>query len=149
MHSNTNREVLEMAGDLISKGADHKKIVKALFNTTPVGQLKLWGRVMARAHVSKKHAVVSAITEKDFKECEAKPEDLSGVIDFLNAVPDSKLAILLAEDQEGNIKGSMRTQSEKIDLSKLAGIFGGGGHKKASGFTIPGRIQPEITWKIR
>ena len=31
------------------------------------------------------------------------------------------------------IKGSMRTTSE-FDLTKLAKLFGGGGHKKAAGF---------------
>ncbi len=53
-----------------------------------------------------------------------------------------------SEDRKGNIKGSMRTQRDDIDLTRLAGLFGGGGHKKASGFTIPGKLKPEITWKI-
>jgi phosphoesterase RecJ-like protein len=148
MHSNTTPEVLEMGGELIAYGADRRKIVKALLHTNPVSQLKLWGRVLKRARLSQKNAVVSAITNKDFEECGAEPEDLSGVIDFLNAVPGGKLAVLLTEDQKGNIKGSMRTQREDIDLSRLAGIFGGGGHKKASGFTIQGKLEPEMTWKI-
>jgi len=148
MHSNTTSEVLEMGGELISYGADRRTIVKALLHTNPVAQLRLWGRVLKRARLSQKHAVISAITEQDFIECDATPEDLSGVIDFLNAVPESKFAILLAEDQKGNIKGSMRTQRDDIDLTKLAGIFGGGGHKKASGFTLPGKLEQEITWKI-
>lgn len=148
MHSNTSPEVLEMGGELIAHGADRRAIVKALLHTNPIAQLKLWGRVLQRARISQKHAVVSAITERDFAECDATPEDLSGVIDFLNAVPEGKLAVLLAEDQKGNIKGSMRTQRDDIDLTRLAGIFGGGGHKKASGFTLPGKLEPEMTWKI-
>lgn len=148
MHSNTTTEVLEMGGELIALGADRRTIVKALLHTNPVAQLKLWGRVLQRARLSRNQAVVSAITERDFLECGASPEDLSGVIDFLNAVPESKFAILLAEDRKGNIKGSMRTQHDDVDLSRLAGLFGGGGHKKASGFTLPGKLEPEVTWKI-
>ena len=52
------------------------------------------------------------------------------------------------EDGRGNIKGSFRTQREDIDLSALAGMFGGGGHRKAAGFTIPGKIEREVCWKI-
>jgi hypothetical protein len=32
---------------------------------------------------------------------------------------------------------------------ELAGQFGGGGHKKASGFTMPGRLHREIRWKVK
>lgn len=148
MHSNTTPEVLEMAGDLLSYGADFKKTVKAMFRTNPVGQLKLWGRVLSRARLNSKNAIVSGVTAQDFKECETTSEDLTGVIDLLNSVPEGKFSILLSEDGKGNVKGSLRTQNDHIDLSRLAGLFGGGGHKKASGFSVPGRLKPEINWKI-
>lgn len=149
MHSNTSKEVLETASELVARGAEQKKITKVLFHTTPVSQLKLWGRILTRAHLNDKGAVVSAVTEQDLEECNAKPEDTSGAIDYLNAVEGSRLSILLAEDRKGNIKGSMRTQRDDIDLTRLAGLFGGGGHKKASGFTLPGKLKPEIIWKVR
>lgn len=148
MHSNTSRDVLETAADLLNKGADFKKIVKPMFQTTPVNQLKLWGRVMTRARLTSKKAIVSAVTEQDLIECDAKPDDLSGVIDLLNSVPESKFSILLSETEHGAIKGSLRTQDDQIDLSKLAALFGGGGHKKAAGFTMPGRLRQETHWKI-
>ena len=148
MHSNTSKEVLETAGELIARGAEQKKITKALFHTTPVSQLKLWGRILARAHVNDKGAVVSAVTEQDLEECNSKPEETTGAIDYLNAVEGSRLSILLAEDRKGNIKGSMRTQRDDIDLTRLAGLFGGGGHKKASGFTLPGKLRPETIWRV-
>jgi phosphoesterase RecJ-like protein len=148
MHSNTTPEVLEMAQDLMNKGADFKKIVKGMFHTNTVGQLRLWGRILTRARLNQQGAVVSAVTNQDIQECGASSEEVGGVIDFLNAVPESKFSLLLSEDGRGNVKGSLRTQNENIDLSQLAGLFGGGGHKKASGFSIPGRLQPETTWKI-
>src|SRR3989338_7112746 len=63
--SNTTPEVLEMGGELIALGADRRTIVKAMLHTNPVAQLRLWGRVLQRARLSQKHAVVSAITERD------------------------------------------------------------------------------------
>jgi len=149
MHSNTTKEVLEMAAQLLAKGADQSTVVKTLLKTKPISQLKLWGRALKRVRLNEKKAAISAVTERDYDECQANPEELTGAIDFLNAVEGSRFSILLKEDRKGNIKGSMRTQRDDVDLSALAGKFGGGGHKKASGFTIPGRLEPEITWKIR
>ena len=82
------------------------------------------------------------------RQCCAGFDESGGVIDLLNAVPDTKFSVLLAEDGKGNIKGSFRTRRDDIDLSALAANFNGGGHKKAAGFSIPGRIHKEITWKI-
>ncbi|KKR08077.1 MAG: MgpA protein, phosphoesterase RecJ domain-containing protein [Candidatus Peregrinibacteria bacterium GW2011_GWE2_39_6] len=148
-HSNTTSEVLTMNADLLQKGARHEEVIKELFHTTPINRLKLWGRVMQRARINEKKVVVSAITEQDFIECNSEPEDLTGVIDFLNSIPESKFTVLLNEDRKGNIKGSFRTQNNDMDLSRIAAVFGGGGHKKASGFTLPGKIDQEIAWKIR
>ncbi len=149
MHSNTSPIVLQTAAALMKSGAQIRPLVKNMFQTTSTGQLKLWGRVMKRARLTSRNAVVSAVTSQDFKECDALPDDLSGVIDYLNSVPGSKFSILLSENIPGEIKGSLRTQNEDVDLSKIAGLFGGGGHRKAAGFTVPGKLEPEVTWKIR
>ena len=148
-HSNTNSLTLKIASNLVAKGADYNRIVKNQFHSNRVEQLKLWGRVLSRARLNDKAAAVSAVTEKDFDELNANAEDLSGVIDYLNTIPESKFCVLLAEDGNGNIKGSFRTQDEKIDLTQIAGLFGGGGHKKAAGFTIPGKLEQEVVWKIK
>lgn len=148
-HSNTDSLTLKIASNLIAKGADYKAIVKNQFHSNEINQLKLWGRVLSRARLNDKNATVSAVTENDFDDLSASPEDLSGIIDYLNSVPESRFAILLAEDRKGNIKGSFRTQDDMMDLSQLAGIFGGGGHKKAAGFTIPGKLIQEVVWKIK
>ncbi len=148
-HSNTDPLTLKIASNLVAKGADFKTIVKQQFHHNRINQLRLWGRVLSRARINEKGATVSAVMEKDFEELDANPEDLSGVIDYINSVPDSKFCILLAEDRRGNIKGSFRTQDDMIDLSKIAGLFGGGGHKKAAGFTIPGKLEEEVVWKIK
>jgi phosphoesterase RecJ-like protein len=119
-----------------------------MFKTIPLSTLKIWGRIMENAHVSDEGVTVSVVTWKDFQECEADTDEVSGAIDFLNAVPGSKYTCLLNEDKNGTIKGSFRTQRDDVDLSALAGQFGGGGHKKAAGFTVKGRMHRKIIWKI-
>lgn len=148
MHSNTSMEVYEISGKLVALGAKISVIAKNMFNTNPISTLKLWGRALENARVNEEGVTVSVVTWKDFEECGAGPDEISGVVDFLNSVPGSRYTCLLNEDKHGNIKGSFRTQREDIDLTKIAGQFGGGGHKKAAGFTMPGRIHRQIKYKI-
>ncbi len=148
MHSNTTLEVFEIAGKLMELGGKVHVVARNLFRTTPISTLKLWGKVLENARVNDEGVTVSVVTWRDFEECEAGSDEISGVVDMLNSVPGTKYTCLLNEDQNGNVKGSFRTQREDVDVAALAGQFGGGGHKKAAGFTLPGRIHEETHWKI-
>lgn len=147
MHSNTTPEVLNTACELLWHGADFKTISRKQFHTITIPQMKLYGRVFERMRVNDKKVVASAVSEKDFDETGAKLEDTTGAIDYLNSVPDGNMCCLLHEDRKGMIKGSFRTRTE-IDLAALASQFGGGGHKKAAGFSVPGHLL-EINPRVK
>lgn len=149
MHSNTTSEVFKISGKLTSLGGDLRRIAKELFHTTPVNRLRLWGRILERTYINDDGVTVSAVNVHDYKACDASSHDTGGVIDYLNAVPDSKYCVLLSEDEEkGLVKGSLRTQREDINLSDIASQWGGGGHPKASGFGMPGHLEPVMVWKV-
>ncbi|MBI4994494.1 DHH family phosphoesterase [Candidatus Peregrinibacteria bacterium] len=139
MHSNTTPEVLNTASELLWRGADAKIISSKQFHTNSISQMKLYGRIFERMRVNNKKVISSAVSEKDFDETGAKLEDTTGAIDYLNSVPDGNMCCLLYEDRKGVIKGSFRTRAD-IDLAMLAQEFGGGGHKKAAGFSFPGHL---------
>jgi len=148
MHSNTSSETLRIASRLKAIGGDHQTCVRKQFHTSSIEKLRLWGRALNRAEINDKKALISALTEKDFIAEDTNREDVSGLINYLNHVPEAKFCVLLIEDGKGNIKGSMRTQEEDIDLSQLAQLFGGGGHKKAAGFTIEGSLRQKLVWEV-
>ena len=148
MHSNTTQEVFEIAADLTRKGGKVYPISQHMFKTATPASLKLWGKALEHLSVTPQGAAVSVLTAQDFEDSGATPDDSGGVIDLLNAVPGIRYSLLLTEDRKGSIKGSFRTQRDDIDLSAMAGTFGGGGHKKAAGFTVQGRIQREMQWTI-
>ena len=134
-HDNTNADVLRCAADLTRYHANIPLISYNLFQQTSVNKLKLWGRILNRTHVNSKNIVSSVITEEDFTITGAKSKDTEGLIDYLTAVKNNKFAILLTEDFRGGIKGSLRTQGD-TDVSQIASLFGGGGHKAAAGCRI-------------
>lgn len=148
MHSNTDKETYEAASDLMKKGASISDITKSLFRSRSVSALRLWGKVLENARLTDDSVVLSVVKERDFEEFEAGAEYLSGVVDYLNMVPNSKFAVLLNEDRKGHVKGSMRTRQSDVDVSKIAAVFGGGGHCKASGFTLAGKLKEEIKYVV-
>jgi phosphoesterase RecJ-like protein len=148
MHSNTTPEALRIAARLKAAGGDHETCVRKQFRTTSIEKLRLWGRALSRLQINKRNAVIAALTEQDYAEERASFHDLSGLINYLTHVQEARFSMLLAEDTHGNIKGSLRTQNDDVNLSEIASLFGGGGHTKAAGFTIPGQLQARTIWEI-
>ena len=63
-----------------------------------------------------------------------RKEDTEGIVEKLISFKEAEVSLFLREDKIGVIKGSMRSKHD-IDVNKIASIFGGGGHRKAAGFT--------------
>lgn len=149
MHSNTDEQVYATADELMRSGADMRKIVKNMYKNRSIEQLRTWGKILDGMKVTPNNVVVSGITQEELETCHSTPSETSGIIDYLSTVKDARFAALLVEDGNGNIRGSFRTRKNDINLSEMAGMFGGGGHKKASGFTLPGELRKETVWSIK
>ena len=68
---------------------------------------------------------------------------------FLSSLHGVNGLLLLREEKKGCIKGSLRTMRPNIDVSVLAQFLGGGGHAKASAFTLAGQIDKDNNnWRI-
>lgn len=151
MHDSTSPHLLEMAAYLMNKGARLSHIAHETYQKKELPGLCVWGKALSRIILNEKNGVaVSLITPDDMAECKATLDDLAGVVNMLNALPQAKVAMLLVEYERGKIKGSLRSEPHKgMDVSKLAKKLGGGGHKLAAGFEVPGHIVEEAgQWKI-
>lgn len=147
MHSNTSSDVLRIGARLLAKGANLRSISKEIFNTTQISTMHLWGRVLKGIQKTDEGVVMSVVTKKDFEETGASYSQMTGVVDFVNAVPDTKYSVILTEKGD-TVKGSLRTMKEEVDVAEIAAKYGGGGHTKAAGFTIPGKLQKEVRYKV-
>jgi bifunctional oligoribonuclease and PAP phosphatase NrnA len=147
MHSNTDVFTLRMASQLIARGANIRSIRQNIFKTTKISTLQLWGRVLQNMYKNNDGITVSIVTEEDFQETGADFSELTGVIDYVNSVPNTNFSLMLTQ-KDGLVKGSMRTLNDNVDLSEIAGKFGGGGHKRAAGFVVPGTLKKEVRWTV-
>lgn len=149
-HSNTTAKSLEIASFLASRGGDIKNISEKTERHKKLSTLKLWGRVLSRIKSDRRKGIVTSVIKKDdLVECGATKEDLEGVVNLISTIPESKAALLLREDEEGQVKGSLRSDPGGLDVRKVAHVFGGGGHVRASGFRIRGKIKETSNgWEI-
>lgn len=147
LHSNTTPAVYRAVAALLRNGARKQQIVTAVFRTAQLSTLRLWGRVLEKITLTEEGGAISAVTEGDFRATGADYSELTGAIDYVNAIPGMRFSLILSE-RDGKVKGSLRTLREDVDVSKMAGKFSGGGHKKAAGFALPGKLKPEIRWKV-
>jgi phosphoesterase RecJ-like protein len=76
----------------------------------------------------------------DFKKFKAKSEDVDRVADQLRSIEDVKIAVLFREMKDNTLRVSLRSK-DMIDVARLAGIFGGGGHVDNAGCVIPNDIK--------
>jgi phosphoesterase RecJ-like protein len=147
-HSNMDSQTFKDVAFLLRNKANLESIKKNVFRTKSFSQLKLWGRVLSRVSTNSEKVSSSYVNLRDFNNTHTSINDLTGIVDYLNSIPNSKYSILLTEQESGKVKGSMRTLDDNIDLTKIAGLMGGGGHKKASGFSIKGKLHTEFQWRI-
>ena len=135
---NTTPRSLEVAAELLEKGARQQEIIQNIYKTKPLSTLKIWGRALNSIQIDTKAGIVwSSISKEDLAEMGANSKETHGILDeLISTIPDADVHVLFTELEEGGLKGSMRS-SPSIDVSALAAeSFGGGGHARAAGFRI-------------
>lgn len=136
----TSHSVLKISAELLERGANFQVILKNILRGQPVPVLKLWGKVLSRLQLNSRGIAVTVVTAEDLVEENLTEEAVFGISNFLNNLYGVEAVLVLREEMAGFVRGSLRTSSENLDVSRLAKFLGGGGHKKAAGFSIPGRL---------
>jgi phosphoesterase RecJ-like protein len=127
-------------------------VFQAVYESVEFAKLKLLARALERARVLEGGLIiVSYLLRSDFSDVGAAEPYSEGIIDYLRAVEGAELAVLIREvprDDGPTHKGSLRASVDELDVSMIARIFGGGGHRQAAGFSSDKSID-EITEAIR
>lgn len=147
---NTTPDAFEISAKLIGYGARQQEIIRNIYKTKKLSTLKLWGRTLSKIQYDEKYKLVwSTLTSKDFAEFGGTPDESEGVIDeLMSNAPDAEIVFLLKEKSPTEIGGSIRTLTPTIDASKLAAVFGGGGHTQAAGFKVQNKTMPEVEQSV-
>jgi len=141
MYENTGRRAHLMAADLIEAGVDVHDIYRRVYEDVPYGKLALLARGLSNVRrYDDGRLTMAALSAEDFAASDALESYSEGVIDHLRAVAGTELAALVRDrigepDARGRRKVSLRAGNDRIDVSAIARVQGGGGHRQAAGFT--------------
>lgn len=137
-HSNTGMETMVYAGRLIELGARPSFVIDNTFHKKTFAQNRALGRVLLNARQEfGGRVIVSVFTAGEMKEFGVRPADLDGFIDQLRVTEGTEVAAFIYELPTGVFKVSLRANGD-VDVSRVAALFGGGGHVKAAGCDMDG-----------
>jgi phosphoesterase RecJ-like protein len=153
MYRNTGAEAHRMAAELIEAGASPHEVNHRVFESLPFRRLELLARALARVErVDGGVLTVTHLTREDYLDTGSDEHDSEGVVDHLRSVEGTAVAVLvrelLGEDRAGQRKVSLRAVDGRVDVSRIARGFGGGGHTQAAGFTT-GLPVRELLERVR
>lgn len=136
-HPNATPRTLVVSAALVEAGAPLAEISRRLYRTKPEAQLRLFGRVLERLESDVEGRLVwSTLRDADLVAAHARPEYSEGIIDLLAQADAAEVAILFKE-AGATTRLSVRTRPGGVDATVLTGTFGGGGHARAAGATVP------------
>jgi phosphoesterase RecJ-like protein len=147
-YANTSPATHKVAAKLIEHGANHTQICRSLFECKSKSALA--AESFAMEHVKYlcggKISYVK-ITLADKAARGFADEDTYDVINAIRRADGVKIAIFAREKDDGSYKISTRSSCE-IDVAKICGIFGGGGHAGAAGCSVGAASVDEAVERI-
>lgn len=145
-YANVTSETFAAASEILSFGADVKKLNFDLFRQVSRARMTLEGSILSGLKYFCGGKVVAAtVTRKMMSDACATENDCDDIAGIPGKVEGCIVSLVIRELDDNKCKVSVRSQ-EVFDSSALCSRFGGGGHKMASGCTIA--ASPEETLRL-
>jgi bifunctional oligoribonuclease and PAP phosphatase NrnA len=139
--SNTSPRSLRVAASLLEVGLDPERIYEQVYATAPAGRLRLTAEVLESLVVEPDVGLAwLTVPAGALERHGVTADDLDGLVEFARSVQGTRMALLFRPLVNGRIKVSFRSVGD-VDVAAFAHPFGGGGHVKASGASIPGTLD--------
>lgn len=132
----TDVRSFEMAAALTAAKADIQACANALFHQNSLAALRLKGLMFEQMYLlHEARVVVHRVTQEMMAQSGGREVDCEAALEESMGLPHVELAVMLRENRDGKIKGSLRSRGD-LDVEEMAKNFGGGGHFHAAGFDV-------------
>jgi phosphoesterase RecJ-like protein len=152
-YPSTRPNTLYVAGKLVERGADLAKVCHEVYQSFPLPRVRLLQRVYNHFKLTHDNQIAYFwLKQADYGRTGADPDDSEGLIDHLRSIEPVVIACIFEEIEPGLVRVSLRSKSDKVNVSEIAEHFGGGGHPAAAGARIPGRplsVQRRVITALR
>jgi phosphoesterase RecJ-like protein len=132
----TTAETHRIAGALIARGVSPAAMTQQLFEQVPLSELQIKSQALSQMQRSADGRIVwTVVTQAMLDATGADESQLDGLAEQMRSLQGVDVAFYLRETSRG-IKLSLR--GKHSDVNRIAARFGGGGHRRAAGATLPG-----------
>ena len=150
--SNTTATSLRIAAELVGRGVSPDKTYRRIYGAVPRRRWHLLESSLALLEVDEEAGVAWMTVPADqFDALGAIPDDLEGMVDYPRSVEGVEVGLLFRQIPRKGIKVSFRSNGA-VNVNALARRFGGGGHVRAAGALIEGRmdkVRQDVTHATR
>jgi len=137
---NTSPRCLAVAAALLQAGVDPEAMYARIYGSVPLGRVRLLRDVLDTLQVDLDDGIAWVQVATGLLEAHgATSEDLDGVVEHPRSIAGVRLALLFRDLGNGQVKVSFRSVAG-VNVHRLAQAFGGGGHARASGALVGGRL---------
>src|SRR5712691_143380 len=144
-YHNTTLRAFDAAGELVRAGVIPGDVSLWINESASRGSIKLLGLCLTTLEVTKDGKIATIdLPKRFFAEAGASPEETEGIVNYGRMIDGVLVSALLKEIDGNTTRVSMRAKPG-VDVQAVASMFGGGGHKAASGCTIPMPLQQART----
>jgi phosphoesterase RecJ-like protein len=144
-YSNTSPVVHKIVSELLKFDISPSRIHKYIYENEPLARFKLIQLVLDRIkYIDSSGLIYSYVLENDFKKLNLPFSAHDGIITMLRSKEKVKVAALIKQTGKNSYKISLRTSDSGVDLIKVSGKFGGGGHRMAAGYSDKGSLKKVI-----
>ncbi len=137
-YNNTSPKTMEIAAKLISYGFDFGSLIDHVFYEKTYLQNQILGRALLESMLLMDgKCIVAALSKQTMDFYGAESSDLDGIVSQLLLTIGAECSLFMYELEPMVYKVSLRSTGS-VDVSAIAEVFGGGGHKRAAGCTVNG-----------
>lgn len=130
-----------LAQELVECGLDTRLIAGQLMDDVSLDALKMVGTVLSRIQVKTAGEYAVAILTGEHELISPfDTSEVEGLVDYVRGVDTADVSAVFKEYRPGWFAVSLRTTKD-IDVSRIAGVLGGGGHLRAAGYTTEGSVE--------
>ena len=146
-YSNTTERTFKVASELVRTGVKPAKTAEAVFASYPWSRIQLMGEVLSTARRDSTGRVASLRLSQEMQQRSgASDEDADGFVNYPLTVGEVEAVVLLKESAPEVYRTSLRSKGD-VNVARVAGKFGGGGHRNAAGCTLTGpweEVEEEV-----
>ncbi len=133
--SNTTERTFKIASELVRHGAQPAKLSQAIFYSYPYAKVRLVGAVLSTLQRDETGRIAWITMSKEAMDNSGASEDDSdGIINYPLTVGDVEAVAFFRELANSTYRISLRSKN-RVNVARVAELFGGGGHANAAGFT--------------